>query len=117
LRTKKHSPADVSAGVPPSPTPRLLIGIAATLLTVAVFSLWSLQQLSGLRDLQTNIIDRNRRESLQLIRIQNDLNVLGLAMRDMVEDRDGYGMQAWRGERNRSSRPPRPARRSAPGRC
>jgi signal transduction histidine kinase len=85
-------------GEPPSPTPRLLIGIAAILLTVAVFALWSLYQLNGLRKLQTDTIERNRRDSLQLIRIQNDLNLLGLAMRDMVEDRDGYGMQAWRGE-------------------
>jgi signal transduction histidine kinase len=89
---------DVLAAVPPSPTPRLLIGIAAILATVAVFALWSLYQLNGLRKLQTDTIERNRRDSLQLIRIQNDLNSLGLAMRDMVEDRDGYGMPAWRGE-------------------
>src|SRR4051812_25802539 len=89
---------DVLAAVPPSPTPRLLVGIAAILATVAVFALWSQHQLNGLRKLQTDTIERNRRDSLQLIRIQNDLNLLGLAMRDMMEDRDGYGMQAWRGE-------------------
>lgn len=86
------------AAVPPSPTPRLLIGIAAILATVAVFALWSLYQINGLRKIQTDTIERNRRDSLQLIRIQNDLNSLALAMRDMIEDRDGYGMQAFRGE-------------------
>jgi signal transduction histidine kinase len=73
----------------------LLIGLAATLITVAVFTLWSLDTLQGLRQLQTNTIDRNRRDSLQLIRIQSDLNELGHAMRDMLDDRDGYGLQAW----------------------
>ena len=63
-----------------------------------MFSFYALRQVDGLRQLQANTIDRNRRDSLQLIRIQNDLNSLGLAMRDMVEDRDGYGIQAWRGE-------------------
>lgn len=87
--------------MPPSPTPRLLAGLAATLLTVAVFSLYSLHQINGLRQLQQETIERNRRDSLQLIRIQNDLNSLGLAMRDMLEDTDGYGMQAWRAEFSR----------------
>ena len=81
--------------MPPSPTPRLLVGLAATLITVAGFALWSLNTLNGLRRLQTDTIDQNRRDSLQLIRIQNDLNELGHAMRDMVDDRDGYGLQAW----------------------
>jgi signal transduction histidine kinase len=92
------SAGDVLAAVPPSPTPRLLIGIGIILAAVAVFALWSLYQLNGLRKLQTDTIDRNRRDSLQLIRIQNDLNSLGLAMRDMLENRDGYGIPAWRGE-------------------
>ena len=82
----------------PLPTRGLLIGLLATLAIVAVFSFSSLYQIAGLRQLQTGIIERNRRDSLQLIRIQNDLNLLGHAMRDMIEDRDGYGLEAWRGE-------------------
>ena len=84
-------------GVPQTPTPRLLAGLAATLITVAIFTLWSLQTINGLRQLQTNTIDRNRRDSLQLIRIQSDLNEMGHAMRDMLDDREGYGLQAWQG--------------------
>lgn len=37
-------------------------------------------------------------DTLHLIRIQNDLNSLGLAMRDMVVNQDGYGLHAWRGQ-------------------
>jgi len=71
---------------------------------VALFSFYYLRQLDGLRQLQTETIDRNRRDSLQLIRIQNDLNSLGLAMRDMMEDRDGYGVGAFRNEFRRLRR-------------
>ncbi|MBC8166754.1 MAG: sensor histidine kinase [Bryobacteraceae bacterium] len=68
------------------------------LFVVGLFTFYSMRELDGLRKLQANTIDGNRRDSLQLIRIQNDLNTLGLAMRDMLEDSDGYGIEAWRGE-------------------
>lgn len=83
---------------PSRPTRGLLIGLLATLVVLAAFSWSSFNQIQGLRKLQTGIIERNRRDSLQLIRIQNVLNLLGHAMRDMVEDRDGYGIPAWRSE-------------------
>ena len=52
-------------------------------------------QISGLRRLQTELTDSNRRESLQLLRIQNDLNQLGLAMRDMLDTSGPYPLHAW----------------------
>ncbi len=52
-------------------------------------------QISGLRRLQTETTDRNRRDSLQLLRIQNDLNQLGLAMRDMLDSERRYALTAW----------------------
>lgn len=48
-----------------------------------------------LRDLQHNLIDRNRKDSLQLLRIQNDLNSLGLSMRDMLDNDEPYPLTAW----------------------
>jgi signal transduction histidine kinase len=51
-----------------------------------------------LRRLQTEIIDRNRKDSLLLVRIQNDLSMLGLGMRDMLDGRDGYPLTAWRSQ-------------------
>jgi signal transduction histidine kinase len=68
-----------------SPTIRLLVGLLVTLGAVTVFSWYALFQLSGLRLLQRTIIDGNREDSLQLLRIQNDLNTLGLRLRDMIE--------------------------------
>ena len=43
-----------------------------------------------------DIVDRNRRGSLQLIRIQNDLNALALAMRDLLDNPDHYPVVAWK---------------------
>jgi signal transduction histidine kinase len=52
-------------------------------------------QVSGLRKLQTELVDRNRKDSLQLLRIQNDLNLLAVAMRDMVSSDEPYPLTAW----------------------
>lgn len=81
-----------------SPTNRLLAGLAVTLAAVAVFSLYTLHQIAGLKDLQTRTVDRNRKDSLQLLRIQRNLNELGLAMRDMLDGYEPYPLEAWRGQ-------------------
>src|SRR5438034_4852770 len=81
-----------------SPTSRLMTGLAVTLAVVGLFSWYALRQIAGLRDLQTRLIDRNRRDSLQLLRIQNNLNSLGQALRDMVNGDEPYGLDAYRGQ-------------------
>ncbi len=45
--------------------------------------------------MQSEMVDRNRRDSLQLLRIQNDLNSVGLAMRDMLDSSEPYPLVAW----------------------
>src|SRR5579863_3915867 len=87
-----------------TPTARLIGGLAVTLAAVAGFSSYALYQIAGLRDLQTATIDRNRKDSLQLLRIQNDLNSLGLAMRDMVNGEEGYPLEAWKAQFDRTQR-------------
>jgi signal transduction histidine kinase len=52
-------------------------------------------QISGLRELQNDLAGRNRKDSLQLLRIQNDLNSLALAMRDMLDNDEPYPLTAW----------------------
>jgi signal transduction histidine kinase len=83
---------------PQSPTRGLLIGLAVTLLAVALFSIHALNQMDGLRQLQTDTIDRNRRDSLQLLRIQNALHNLALSMRDMTEGSAPYPIAAYQAE-------------------
>jgi signal transduction histidine kinase len=78
-----------------SPTARLIAGLAVTLAVVAAFCFYALHQIAGLRDLQNQTIERNRKDSLQLLRTQNDLSALGLAMRDMLSGDEPYPLYAW----------------------
>ena len=84
-----------------SPTVALLLGLVITLATVLAYSAYISRQIAGLRTLQTDLADRNRRDSLQLLRIQSDLNQLALAMRDMLDNLDGYPLTAWSGQMDR----------------
>ena len=78
-----------------SPTLGLLLGLLITLSAVLLYSAYITWQVTGLRKLQTELVDRNRRDSLQLLRIQNDLNLLAVAMRDMVSGDEPYPLTAW----------------------
>jgi signal transduction histidine kinase len=78
-----------------SPTFGLLLGLLITLSAVLAYSAYITWQVTGLRKLQTNLVDRNRKDSLQLLRIQNDLNLLAVAMRDMVSSDEPYPLTAW----------------------
>src|SRR5579862_4388670 len=81
-----------------SPTVRLIAGLCVTLTAVALYSGYTVTQLHRLAHLQDAIIDRNRADSLLLLRIQNNLNSLGLAMRDMLDGSEPYPLTAWRGQ-------------------
>jgi len=71
------------------------VGLIVTLAAVVAYSGYITRQISGLRALQNNLVDRNRKDSLQLLRIQNDLNSLALAMRDMLDNTEPYPLTAW----------------------
>jgi signal transduction histidine kinase len=78
-----------------SPTFGLILGLVVTLAAVVGYSWYISVQISGLRQLQNNTAEQFRKDSLQLLRIQNDLNVLGLAMRDMLANDEPYPLSAW----------------------
>jgi signal transduction histidine kinase len=78
-----------------SPTFGLLLGLIITLSAVVAYSAYITWQIAGLRRLQTELVDRNRKDSLQLLRIQNDLNLLAVAMRDMIDNDEPYSLTAW----------------------
>ena len=78
-----------------SPTLGLLLGLFITLAAVLAYSAYITLQIAGLRQLQAELIDRNRKDSLQLLRIQNDLNLLAVAMRDMIDNDEPYPLTAW----------------------
>lgn len=92
----------MSSRVPRSPTATLLLGLVITLAMVVACAWYISAQIAGLRRLQSELADRNRQESLQLLRIQDDLNQVALAMRDMLDTAGGsqgadarYPLTAW----------------------
>lgn len=95
MMSRSESPVTRARAHGRSPTGALLLGLIITLATVVAYSWYISGQISGLRRLQTELTDRNRRDSLQLLRIQNDLNQLGLAMRDMLDADQPYPLNAW----------------------
>jgi signal transduction histidine kinase len=84
-----------SSSPPQAPTQGLYLGLVITVLAVLAYAAYITIQFAGLRKLQSDLVDRNRRDSLQLLRIQNDLNSLGLAMRDMQDPTEPYPILAW----------------------
>jgi signal transduction histidine kinase len=78
-----------------SPTNGLLLGLVITLAAVVAYASYITVQLAGLRKLQSEMVDRNRKDSLQLLRVQNDLNSIALAMRDMLDTTEPYPLIAW----------------------
>jgi signal transduction histidine kinase len=72
-----------------------LAGLGITLLAVGVYSGYTIVQIRSLQELETRTIDRSRRDSLLLLRVQNALNSLALTMRDMVDSEEPYPLTAW----------------------
>ncbi len=81
-----------------TPTAALLLGLVITLTAVVGYAAYISLQLAGLRRLQSEMVDRNRKDSLQLLRIQNDLNSVALAMRDMLDTTGPYPLTAWKAQ-------------------
>src|SRR5439155_19328243 len=84
-----------------SPTIPLYVGLVITLAAVVAYSGYVTRRIGSLRELQNNLIDRNRKDSLQLLRIQNELNSIGMSMRDMLDTASAdqgqrYPLTAWR---------------------
>jgi signal transduction histidine kinase len=90
-----------SATTSRTPTTGLLLGLLITCAAVTTYSFYTTRQINGLRELQRDLGDRNRKDSLQLLRIQNDLNSLGLAMRDMLDAGQPYPLTAWQAQLDR----------------
>ncbi len=72
-----------------------MAGSVVILLAVGSYSAYIVRQIHVVRELQQEMLDRNRRDSLQLLRIQNNLNALGLAMRDLLDQVEPYPLTAW----------------------
>jgi len=82
----------------PSPSRRLWVGLCITLSIFAVFALYTIQKMRGLEDFQANVVEKNRKASLQLLRLQDDVYFLAVSLRDMTLPESRYPIFYWRGE-------------------
>lgn len=73
-----------------------LVGLGVALAAVLLFSWYTLDRINFLQRLQTETLDRGRRDSLQLIRIQSDLQTLSETLREMSSEKTEYGLAAYR---------------------
>jgi signal transduction histidine kinase len=78
-----------------SPWRTLAAGVVAGVLTVAGIGAYTYSEVRRLRDEQTAISERNRKDALQLLRIQNDLASLAVLMRDMIDRTEPYPLSGW----------------------
>ena len=73
-----------------------MAGLLVTLVMILAFCLYTIREIRELRDEQTRISERNRVDSLQLLRIHNNLSSLATSMREMADRTEPYPMISWR---------------------
>ncbi|TAM84616.1 MAG: hypothetical protein EPN47_00425 [Acidobacteria bacterium] len=82
----------------PSPSTRLWIGLCIILSIFLVFVVYSSRQIRWLEDFQVNVVQNNRKASLQLSRLQNDAYLLALSLQGVMLSKSGYPVRDWQPE-------------------
>jgi len=88
----------------PSPTKRLWIGLCIILSIFIVFAAYTIREIRWLEDFQVNVVQRNRKASLQLLRLQNDAYSLEITLHQMTDPAARYPIPEWRAEFDRLHR-------------
>jgi signal transduction histidine kinase len=82
----------------PSPSARLWMGLCVTVTLFVIFAAYTIRELDWLQNFQVNVVQRNRKASLQLLRIQNDTYELAVSLRDMTLPESRYPIYYWKGQ-------------------
>jgi signal transduction histidine kinase len=85
----------------PSPSRRLWLGLGVTIAIFVIFASYTIHEIGWLQDFQTNVVQRNRKASLQLLRLQDDTYQLAVSLRDMTLPESRYPIFYWKGEFSR----------------
>jgi signal transduction histidine kinase len=85
----------------PSPSTRLWIGLCIILSIFLIFVVYSSRQIRWLEDFQVNVVQRNRKASLQLLRLQNDSYQLAMSLRGVAVSTSRYPIRDWESEFSR----------------
>ena len=80
----------------PSPSRRLWVGLWIILSIFVAFAFYAVHEVRWLEDFQVNVVQRNRKASLQLLRLQNDAYALAISLREMTESPARYKIADWR---------------------
>lgn len=92
MRTQEH---DLLEQIP-SPSTRLWAGLSIILSIFVVFAVYAIHEIRGLESFQANVVQRNRKASLQLLRLHNDAYLLAISLRDMALAKASYPIPEWR---------------------
>jgi signal transduction histidine kinase len=82
----------------PSPSKRLWVGLCISLAILVGFAIYSIYEIRWLESYQVNVVQQNRKASLQLLRLQNDAYLLAISLRDMPLSEARYPISDWRAE-------------------
>jgi len=88
----------------PSPSKRLWVGLCIILSIFIVFAAYTIREVRWLEDFQVNVVQRNRKASLQLLRLQNDAYSLETTLHQMTDPAARYPIPEWRSEFDRLHR-------------
>jgi signal transduction histidine kinase len=88
---------DVLSAIP-SPSARLWLGLGVTLTVFLIFAGYTIREIRWLEDFQVNVVQKNRKASLQLLRLQDDTYQLAVSLRDMTLPESRYPIFYWKGE-------------------
>lgn len=87
------APADAAA--PRSPVRWLVLGVLMAALVVVAASMYARLEVRRLRDEQVALTERHRLDTLQLIRIDNNVATIADTLRDMTDRSEPYPLPAW----------------------
>ncbi len=80
----------------PSPARRLWLGLCVILSTFAVFAWYTARKVEWLENFEVNVVERNRKSSVQLERLENDTYLLAISIRDMALGHAAYPLRDWK---------------------
>jgi signal transduction histidine kinase len=87
------APPDPAA--PRSPVTWLVLGVLMAALMVVAASVYARIEVRRLRDEQVALTERLRLDTLQLIRIDNNVATIADTLRDMTDRREPYPLSSW----------------------
>ena len=81
----------------PSPSRRLWFGLGVTLVIFVIFAAYTMHEIRWLQQFQVNVVQRNRKASLQLLGLHDDIYQIAVSLRDMTLPESRYPIYYWRG--------------------